>query len=157
MKSICFLLIIISLGCASSKQHNAAAPKKIKKGLIEMSKTVCFGKCPAYKITINEKGEVNYEGQRNVEKIGNYKKQLTPSATDSLFTEFINSDFWAFKDEYTAMVTDLPTTYLSFTLEEKTKKITDYVGAPEKLKMLEGFVEQIANSNEGWEKINTGN
>lgn len=157
MKLICYLLIILSLGCASSKKQKATETKKIKKGSIEMSKSVCFGKCPAYKITINEKGVVNYEGERNVEKIGSYKKQLTQPATDSLFTAFINSDFWSFRDEYTAMVTDLPTTYVSFTLEEKTKKIKDYVGAPEKLKVLESFVEQIANSDEGWEKLNTDN
>jgi hypothetical protein len=156
MKTLCFFLIVMTSACPD-KKDNKASEAQTKKGIIEMSRSVCFGKCPAYKISINEKGEVRYEGEKNVDKIGKYTKKLSASATDSLFKEFINANFWSFQDEYTSHATDLPTTFISFTLNEKSKKIKDYTDAPEKLRHLEKLVEQVAFSAEGWTKVGDDN
>ena len=51
------------------------------------------------------------------------------------------------------MITDLPSTYISFTHKGQTKKIRDYYGAPDKLTELEDLLNKIALKKDGWKKI----
>ena len=119
---------------------------------IELKKDPCFGTCPVYNIKINGKGEATFNGKRNVSKDGTWYRVLSASETNELFKAFESSNFWAFKDEYTAPVTDLPTTWVTFVLGEKSKTIKDYHGAPEALNALEEMVEQIAEDEENWKR-----
>ena len=112
---------------------------------------MCRGKCPVYTITIYGDGRAVYAGKKNVDKIGPYEKKLEKSQITELVKAFNDANFFEFKDEYTSKITDLPTTYTTFTTNDKTKQIRDYYGAPEELKKLEKMVEDIANS-EGWKK-----
>ena len=90
---------------------------------IELKKDPCFGTCPVYSIRINGTGEAVYNGKRNVSKEGTWYRMLSPSEANKLFMAFEASNFWNFKDEYTAPVTDLPTTWVTFVLGEKSKTI----------------------------------
>lgn len=153
MRLLLYLSILIfSFSCNT--------PKKVTKSqnvndttIIKLQKTMCYGKCPVYTITIYGDMRAEYAGKKNVDKIGKYEKKLEKSEVDNLIKAFEDADFFEFKDEYTAKVTDMPTTYVTYTVNEKTKRIRDYFGAPEELKKLEKMVENIANS-EGWIKIN---
>ena len=69
-----------------------------------------------------------------------------------MFAAFEEAGFWDLNDEYTSQVTDLPTTWTTLVLGEKTKTIKDYYGAPEELKSLEALIEAIAEREEGWER-----
>ena len=51
-----------------------------------------------------------------------------------------------------AQVTDLPTTWVTFSDGTTKKSIKDYFGAPEALKNLEKMVEAIAEQDDGWVK-----
>ncbi|MEZ4932349.1 MAG: DUF6438 domain-containing protein [Saprospiraceae bacterium] len=117
---------------------------------IELKKDPCFGFCPVYSIKIDGKGNATYDGQKNVEKVGTWYQTLSPEETNDLFDAFENADFWQFENEYTAQVTDLPTTWVTFILDEKNKTIKDYYGAPEGLKKLESMVEAIVENEENW-------
>jgi hypothetical protein len=116
---------------------------------VEMSKTVCFGSCPVYNISIKGNGAARYEGIRFVKKEGNFGKKFSAQETNALFNAFEKSDFWSFQDEYTEEVTDLPTTFLTFRHKGKEKKIRMYFGYPEELETLAGYVAKMAES-EGW-------
>ena len=131
--------------CDGEKGEKYTAPD----ALIEMSKTACFGKCPVYTISIDGKGNAVYTGKQNVDKIGEYKKTFSAEEVNALIDAFEKSNFWDYEDEYTEKVTDVPTTYISYTRGTKTKKIKDYFGAPDSLKKLENAVEALANA-EGW-------
>ena len=117
---------------------------------IELKKDPCFGFCPVYSIKIDGKGNANYNGDKNVSKVGAWNQVLSPEVTNELFSAFETADFWQFEDEYTAQVTDLPTTWVTFSNGEKSKTIKDYWGAPDTLKALEAMVEEIAESDDGW-------
>jgi hypothetical protein len=43
-------------------------------------------------------------------------------------------------------VTDLPSTYISITVGDKTKRVLDYHGAPEKLRDLEALIDGVVES-----------
>jgi len=151
------ILLYISILILS---YSCNPPKKVTKSqgendspVITLQKTMCYGKCPVYTITIHGNGQSVYVGKKNVDKIGKYEKRLEKVEATNLIKAFEEANFFDFQDEYTAKITDLPTTYITFSSKGKTKKIRDYYGAPEELKKLEKLVEDIANS-EGWTKIN---
>ena len=108
---------------------------------------------PTYSLKIYDSGKVIFEGVKNTDKIGKYQKQLDNKTIKSLKQNFIDANFFKFEDEYTSKIMDLPTTYISFSHDNKTKKIRDYHGAPAKLKELEKQIENIVKEN-GWTKIN---
>ena len=101
---------------------------------------------------VYKSGRVVYEGKENIEKTGKYEKQIKKKVVQALIQDFKTADFFNFKDEYTAMIRDLPSTYVGFTNEGKTKMVRDYRDAPKELIELEKKLEAIANSS-GWKKI----
>jgi ankyrin repeat protein len=48
------------------------------------------------------------------------------------------------RDEYTAMITDQPTTYTTLTIGSRTKRIKDYYGAPPALKEIETRIDEVS-------------
>lgn len=111
-----------------------------------MSKTPCFGTCPEYSFVIDGKGNATYEGKKYVKLEGIHELNFHPETVNELFKAFEEADFWAFEDEYTDNIADLPTTYITFTHDGKSKKIKDYYNAPEQLKDLEKKVEALIES-----------
>jgi Domain of unknown function (DUF6438) len=142
-KILPFLAIAILLSACDPYQFDEAT-------VIRLKKDPCFGVCPVYSFTVNGKGNATFDGTRNVSKVGPWKRQLTPEATNELFKAFEASNFGQFQDEYTAQVTDLPTTWVTYKTTTTEKTIKDYYGAPEALKNLEKLVETIAEEDTDW-------
>ena len=142
---IFFIAACISIGCKTGKQGK----QNFENSVITMEKTACFGKCPVYNIIIYGNGKAEYEGKKNVKKLGKYTKQLSPAETTKLFKAFDASNFSDFLSEYDTGVTDVPSTLISFYNRGFKKKIKDSMGAPEELKNLERMVEGVVES-EGW-------
>lgn len=141
------LLAIALIACKSSQTDNTQ-----EEALISMQKTRCMGACPVYKIDIYKNGKVMLDAQENLTLKGRYEAQLSEEEVNKLIEAFEGKDFFAFEDSYKSNVTDLPTTYISFNYEGKSKKIMDYYNAPEELKELEGKVASLIDSLE-WKKI----
>ncbi len=151
MKNIILILITFSLfllACKTQSKTNSKADSII----ITFDKKSGRGINPTYSLKIYDSGKVIFEGVKNIDKIGKYQKQLDNKTIKSLKQNFIDADFFKFEDEYTSKIMDLPTTYISFSHDNKTKKIRDYYGSPAKLKELEKLIENIVNDS-GWTKI----
>lgn len=150
LKSLGFVLVVCLLftseKCESGKYQFSEETE------IEMRTTACFGRCPVYTIKINGQGGASFNGKMFTEKEGRHTKRFAAGEVNALIREFEKADFWSFENEYTAEVTDLPTTYLIFKHDGQQKKIKMYYGYPDKLKELAGYVEKAAES-EGWEKV----
>ena len=153
MKYLIYLCAIFLLIACNLSKKNTSNKSQYDNTLIKLQKTRCYGKCPVYTITIHGNGQAIYFGKENVGKIGKYEKKLEQTEIGNLIKAFEDANFFEFKDEYTAKITDRPTTYITYTVNEKTKRIRDYYGAPAELKKLEKMVEVIANS-EGWDRVN---
>jgi len=149
MKKLLLIFIVVSLfsGCKTIEKTS-----NTNSVLLTLEKTMCRGQCPVYSLSIFENGLAQYIGKENVEKIGTYEKNLSSSEIKSLKTAFNQANFFDFEDEYTALVTDLPSTYISYTQNGRTKKIRDHYGAPEALKKLEELLIAVSESQEGWKK-----
>lgn len=151
MKNTLLILTTIFMFSYSCKTTNNIQ-NKVDNVIITFDKKSGRGINPTYSIKIFESGLILFNGVKNTAKIGKYKKQLDKKELKSLSQKFIDADFFSFKDEYTSKITDLPTTYISFTDNGKTKKIRDYYGSPVKLKELEKIIENIVNEND-WTEI----
>lgn len=149
LEAILMSLLVLIMSCNREK-----GGQEIEKNepVITMEKTVCFGTCPVYKVQIYPNGLANYTGEMHVQKIGQYRRQLSPETISDLIRSFQRADFWSLEDEYIGEVTDLPTTYLSFQYEGRSKKVKDLINAPQHLIDLENEVAAIAESP-GWEKV----
>ena len=148
---ILIILTLILTSAFACKTNSKAVKTEFKQDdyvVFSFRKTGCRGTCPVYYLEIFRSGKMNFEGIKHVDKIGLYTKNINPKQVEDLIKEFQEVNFEGFKDKYTAMVTDLPTTYTSFTNNGKTKKIMNYHGAPQELKKLERKLERIARSNQ---------
>jgi hypothetical protein len=140
-----FLSLVFLLAACNPYQFDGTAS-------IQLKKDPCFGVCPVYTFTVDGTGKATFKGVRNVSKLGSWKRQLTPEAANALFKAFEASKFQQFQDEYTAEVTDLPTTWVTYKTTAFEKTIKDYFGAPEALKNLEKMVETIAEEDTDWKQ-----
>jgi hypothetical protein len=124
--------------------------QKLKKARIDMQKTGCFGTCPAYSVTVKSNGWVYLNAERYLSRTGKFKKKMTKEETVTLFTAFSESKFFEFSDDYDGKMTDFPTTYVTYKIGKRSKKIRDYYGSPDELKDLENRVHLIVVQEEGW-------
>ena len=148
MKKTFYLLVVAVLFAACDPYHFDEAV------FLELKKDPCFGVCPVYSFRLDGKGNGSFTGTRNVSKQGDWTRKLSPQATNALFTAFEQSNFAQFQDEYTAQVTDLPTTWVTYSNGVINKTIKDYYGSPEALKNLEKMAETIAEEGDDW--VNSG-
>ncbi|HMQ46458.1 MAG TPA: DUF6438 domain-containing protein [Saprospiraceae bacterium] len=138
-------LLFTAAKCNKEKYEYSAETK------VEISKTPCFGRCPTYTFTLNGQGEATYNGRKFVELEGDHTRVFPIDTTNVAFATLIAADLWQYQDEYTAPVTDLPTTYLSFHHDGKSKRIKLYAQYPQELEALVKELEALAFSK-GWVK-----
>jgi uncharacterized protein DUF6438 len=115
--------------------------------MIVLQRTRCFGACPEYTVWIAGDGSVRYEGRSAVAVAGTRTTTISRGAVESLLAAFDRIQFFSLKDRYFGPVTDLPTTYISLTLGERSKMVQDYFGAPKELKELERLIDEIVGTD----------
>lgn len=114
--------------------------------LVKMEKTSCYGQCPVYTVRIDRNGNGIFTGEENTEPLGTYKFRLSEEEMEELKSFFDKAGFRDMKDRYYENLTDLPTTWLTYREGGSEKKVMDYYGAPEELKILEKQVEAMVLS-----------
>jgi Domain of unknown function (DUF6438) len=124
---------------------------------ITLERTACFGFCPIYTLTIHGDGLVEYEGTEHVSVKGHQTTQLTQAQVAEVVAAFQQADYFNLKENYTASVTDIPSTITSFALNGRTKHITNYGGcmtdepdqkAPQSLCDLETKIDTLVNTSQ---------
>jgi len=125
---------------------------------ITLTRSMCYGTCPDYRVEITGEGTVEFDGRQFVAVPGHHTERIRPEAVRTLFEEFAKADFfWAY-DEYSARnITDMPPYSLSLSFDGRKKTIRDYVGPavgmPKALWQLEERVDAASGSDK-WVKGN---
>lgn len=114
---------------------------------LTMERTPCFGKCPSYKITIFNTGDVMYEGFSFAEKEGKYTKKLTQKQLSEIQAQIDVVNLFELNDKYDSHITDIPSTILYVIYKGKKKKILDRDGAPDELKRFEKLIDFLVIDN----------
>jgi hypothetical protein len=123
--------------------------------VITLERTACYGECPVYTVSIDARGNVNYNGSRFVRVVGRQTDRIPVSRVAALLQTAARIGFFDLRDQYrqvqnpdgsTTVVSDLPTAFVTMTREGRTKRVEDYYGAPEALKQLEGQIDEAART-----------
>ncbi len=143
------LFAFLALLAAACADHGAGAQAR---GPVEitLSRSVCFGVCPDYSVTITGEGEVRYAGRHFVNVVGEARATIAPAQVQALLARFDAIGFERLRDEYRASVTDNPTTIVTLTRGGRTKRVVDYVGVaagmPESVRALQDEIDRVAGS-----------
>jgi hypothetical protein len=123
--------------------------------VIKLERTACFGECPVYTVTIDARGNVEYNGARFVRVEGRQTDRIPLARVTAILETADRIGFFGLRDQYrfvqnpngsTTVVTDLPTAFVTITRDGRTKRVEDYFGAPEGLKQLERLIDDTART-----------
>lgn len=117
---------------------------------ITLTRTSCFGFCPAYRVTIRDDGSVTYVGERFVHAIGERHAQVPREDVERLLQRFDAIGFEQLRDRYSAPVTDLPTYTVTLERAGRRKTVADYgglsAGMPQAVRDLQDEIDRVANT-----------
>lgn len=128
-----------------------AAPATSGPVAITLTRTVCFGFCPAYTVNITGDGQVTYNGQSFVNVTGEQHATIAPEAVQDLLRRFDAVHFELLNDAYRAHVTDLPTTTIVLERDGHRKVVVDYgglsAGMPPAIRDLQAEIDRVAGTS----------
>jgi hypothetical protein len=126
------------------------APAQENNVRISLTRTVCYGHCPAYTVSISGDGAVSYEGRQFVNVRGAQTATIAPEEVARLVERFDAAGFENLRSEYRGEVTDHPTFTLVFERDGRRKAVVDYagssVGMPRVVRDLQDEVDRVAGT-----------
>ncbi len=118
--------------------------------IIRLKRTVCYGTCPAYMLTVKADGKVNFFGQDHTETKGQAEGEISKDKLKQLIEAFKQAKFFELKDDYITenCATDNPTVRTTLFINDKVKKIEHDLGckAPQELTDLEDKIDEIVGT-----------
>lgn len=141
-------LIILSVASCGSQQPAAAGSGTVfgsqtDSVFFSLQRTPCFGKCPAYSVTIMADGSANYTGRSNAPREGEFTGRVEKATMQALFDRASSIDFFDFQDKYDAQVTDIPSTIIRVNADGKDKKVLGRVKTPAAFKPFAAFADSL--------------
>src|SRR5215471_999076 len=144
--------LALAIGLGNAAAQSVDVPPD---AVIRLERTSCYGSCPIYTVTIDARGIVTYEGKRHVRVVGRRTAQAAPSVIAELLAHAERIGFFDFRDAYRGIenpdgsvttVTDLPTRIVTITANGRTKRVEDYVGAPDSMAEFERDIDEAAGT-----------
>jgi len=137
----------VALACCAPVATPAAQEGPV---MITLTRSACFGFCPAYRVTISGDGEVVYVGERHVNVVGERRARIPQADVQALLRRFEEIGFNDLRDEYRAHVTDLPTYTITLERDGQRKTVVDYAGPsagmPRAVRDLEDEIDRVAGT-----------
>ena len=126
MKTLLMAVVLILIPALTATAQTSSSPDADQITEVTLERTGCFGTCPIYKVTLKRDGTLIYEGKRFVQMMGTYKGRAYDFGRLARF--ILSEDYFNLKDDYSAPVTDLPSTITSVVRGGQRKTIRDYGG-----------------------------
>lgn len=157
MKTLPSLLIILLfiVGCTSQKEtaevKSANKKSDVNEMVISFEQTACFGSCPVHKMVIFERANATYHGDRNVKFEGDFIGSFSPKKMKEIIAKANAINFFDLEAEYTAPMTDLPTTIIYIRDGNKKHQVTAYAEYPKELGDFIAYLYEVSQ-NVNWSK-----
>ena len=144
-------------------RHKTVVKAQNKTGLITLERSVCFGTCPSYIVTVASDGKVTWQGRDYVKTTGPATAQIKPEDFNKLVKEFEKIKFTTLDDKYEPGTrgcpqpsTDNPSAQTSIQINGKTKSVLHYYGCGDSevlraLTALERKIDEVIGT-EKWIK-----
>ncbi|MFC1670936.1 DUF6438 domain-containing protein [Spirochaetota bacterium] len=119
---------------------------------LSLERTMCYGTCPVYTVSVDDNGNIEYYGEMFVSKAGSHKWKVpkkTVTALNKLLTRY---KFLSFKNSYTEYnATDMPSAIITIKTDDgKKKRVEHYHGdfnAPEELNEIEDSIDCLLGTD----------
>lgn len=160
-----FLLLLSSLtilGCKSKETtvaqtavSNSTVTASVSESpavLASIERTACFGKCPIYRATFHDNGEVTYIGRNFVEHVGTYTTLISEDDLKSIVQMAKDMNYFGLNDAYPTPIPDFPTCITTVNLEGRQKRILNGENAPRDLIGFERHLDALLKDRE-WTKV----
>lgn len=108
--------------------HRPLPAVPLDKIRIALSRSGCFGTCPAYSVEIRGTGEATYTGQAFVDIVGSHTYPVPTKDVEELVESVRAADLWSLRSGYHAQITDQPTYTLTLDMGGEVHSIEDYAG-----------------------------
>ncbi|HEY2861660.1 MAG TPA: TonB family protein [Terracidiphilus sp.] len=116
---------------------------------VEVSRSSCYGTCPAYTVRVNSSGLVSWTGHGYVIAEGDRTAMISADTARELIEKFRTAAFWSYCRAYTRSITDNPGTQITVSLGGHTRTISDYAkSSPKELLELLAEVDRVSNSHQ---------
>ena len=149
----CFL----AAACSS-----AATPEYPDTFSLSLSRTECYGFCPAYTITVDSTGELVFEGRSYVDALGKTRDTVTPETAQAAWDVLAEGDFWSLRENYASpddvaecpeFWIDAPTARITATGDGEARTVVHYYGCQgnpdvERLSEMERRIDELLGSAE---------
>src|SRR5438874_541135 len=122
---------------------------------VVLERTLCFGTCPAYRLSISRSGVIYFES-RNPEDERRARDSIPVSDFETILVQAHLVDFLSLPDRIADDrrfcphdVTDNPTTIVTIFIPARPKRVEDYYGcswAPAGLRDLETYIDEITKA-----------
>ncbi|HZS43525.1 MAG TPA: DUF6438 domain-containing protein [Blastocatellia bacterium] len=157
-----FVLLAVAFGGSISFSQNLQdIPKDLK---ITLERTICYGTCPSYILTISADGTVTFDGRQYTKQKGVVTGKINQDHVKQLIAEFDKAKYFSLKDRYQTqndgcpeVWTDAPAVTTSFKANGRQKKIVHYLGCeegngkgvyPKLLHDLENKIDEIVGTEQ---------
>jgi hypothetical protein len=101
---------------------------------IRIERTPCYGRCPIDKVELFPNGQIRYEGQRFVPRLGVYNRTASAKELSEIEKALQEAKFEQYAELYdNPGISDLPSLVIEYRLQGKTRKITCRTGCPPEL------------------------
>lgn len=143
------LTTLVFAACApvGNAQQSASEAGPVE---ITLNRTVCYGFCPDYTVTITGDGQVTYVGRRFVNVVGEQRATIPREDVARLLARFDEIGFEQLRDAYRARVTDMPTYAVTLVRDGRRKTVVDYAGLnagmPEAVRELQNEIDRVAGT-----------
>ena len=145
------ILLLLVTSCNSQKEvvsvPSPPTPSKSelssKLMVVSFEQTACYGTCPVHKMKIFGQGFATYKGGRNVKQTGDLIGHITPEKLNEILAKAIELNFFELEAEYTANITDLPTTIISINDGTNKHTVRAYANYPDNLKAFITYLFEV--------------
>jgi Domain of unknown function (DUF6438) len=153
-----FIFVLLGIAC-TSRSHQLGtnvAPSAESINEVQLERTVCFGSCPAYKVSLRRDETSTYVGEAHVSRLGTYQGQVDRYSFDRLAKLIEAHGFFNMKDRYPddgTVIVDAPNSIVKVAHGGKEKAIFDNgLNEPIELKKIEEAIDEVVDQME-WKKV----
>jgi hypothetical protein len=165
---ICTLFFALAATAAFSGELADQFPKHPKKQRVPLDRfekppvydikqigvehTACLGMCPVFTLVVNSDGTFRYHGENYVKRRGEWHGTVELGELHRVWRYISEMGYFDLADEYTAPVSDLPSTYSMVTSSSRKKIVCNYGElGPAKLSALGDMIDHLLD-NAKWKR-----
>jgi hypothetical protein len=130
--------------------HQTAPPLSLENTTISLERTVCFGTCPVYRVSVSGDGHAAYLGILHVDVRGEHHYQVNPRGVARLLESARDKDLWSLRPAYRSSVSDGATYTIVISSGDRMLQIVDYMGEgagmPAAVTTFEEEIDEVAQT-----------